>query len=228
MSRVYYADEFEEAILANTPNCCISLTQLAKLNEENKKKEQLMDPPVEEEDDFLAELKVKALFEKLNPRREVPGQLSKPEPKFYDQEIKRLIEETRQAQISRGVVTVMSNGEKPDPPEQAPRRKGKKKKTTTSSGNDPIVISSSSDSVEIVELEPKKPGKLVINPVAIRNAEKLPQPKASSSKNKAPAPKNVEPIVISSSGESPESEKLKKAKKKFYTPKELYDMKKKL
>ncbi|XP_055679076.1 protein piccolo-like [Lutzomyia longipalpis] len=239
MSRIYSAEEFEEEIMRNNPKCYIPLSQLADLEESAPKE-------VEEEDDEgdgLEELRVKALFQKLNPHPEVPGQLTKPEPLFYDAEIRNLIEETRLMGARRGEQNVVYNAPPPPPPEEPtkplPKKKQKSKgKKKPPRANEVIEINSSPE-VEIVE-ETKKFSKLVINPAAIMKTSVHPLgPSGPSGSSKVRGKSSTLPadkssaIVISSSNEeinvSEQSKKSRKLKKTtFYSPKELYEMKKKL
>lgn len=200
MYRVYYADEFEEEIMAHYPNYSISLTQLAKL-EAARNDEQLRQNNLSEDDeeDPLVELKAKAYFEKINSRPEVPGQLYKPEPKFNDREIKFQIEETRRSQRNRGVVAVMSNGGKPYALEEIPRKP---------------------------EVEPGNSRDKGMNPEAIRNSAKTFQPEASSSRRNLFLSTHDESLVSLPFGGSPElmEENSKDAQRKFPILKDLYEL----
>ncbi|XP_059609934.1 uncharacterized protein LOC132257165 [Phlebotomus argentipes] len=205
MSRVYSALEFEEAILANSPECFFTLGQLGRV----QAKPIVRIEDEDTDDECFEDLKVQALFQKLNPRPEVPGQLLKPESQFCDKEITRLIQETHLLGKKQGRQTVMGN---------APNPKNYSKKSK------PIVISSSSsDCVEIVEEPKKKPKKrrtkLLLNPAALQISK--------TASTEAPKPETPEPPELLSSEKTPKPDKnQQKPKEKFYSPKELYELKK--
>ncbi|GAB0093605.1 hypothetical protein DMENIID0001_087690 [Sergentomyia squamirostris] len=210
MSRYYSADEFEEAILKNSKSCIVTLKERATSDSSDTDS----DDEKPQESDFMEEYKVKAMFQKLNTNPDIPGQLSKPDPLFYDLEIQKMLEEAQQLGVKQGRSIVIGNSQKPSSPVQLPE-------TTTE--NAPIIIPDSPDSCSGTE-------KSIITPEAIldHNQNKPGQEKEKSPT--APAEESIETIVISSSDslESvivPKAIKLK-PKKKFLTPKEVYQLKK--